>query len=204
MKIGSKSNVPVKGQRGYISHVKKKSIIIAALCLLWALALFIAGLFIFESRANILTIVAGVLIIPFSQFVVHFVLFSKFKSVSEEQAKRVMNTAKQGSIIYEDVVMTSTERAMNLCFMVITGKKVIALDDPYDKKYTKTRDFVRELVKKKGYSQTVEVLQDEEGFFKALERSDSAAQIQFANEEEREAFDKDRSDLCAMLETYMA
>lgn len=199
-----KATGPAKGEKGYISQVKKRSVIISALCLAWALALFIAGLFIFDSRANILTIVAAVLIIPFSQFVTHYILFAKFKSVSDELVEKVENTAKPGSIMYVDTVITSTERAMNLCFIIITGEKLIALDCAGDKKYEKTRDYIRELVKKKGYSYKVIVEQDEEKFFRELRNSDSVLDIKFANDDEKEEFEKDRADLCAMLETYMA
>ena len=190
--------VPAKGARGYIDRTKKLALLVAAGSFLLAAAMFIAGLFLFDSKFNVLSIFAALIVIPFAGAITRFVLFSKYKSVSEEDEKKVFDASPAGSTTLSDVVMTSTERAMGLAFLVITDNEVAALKAKGEKVPTvKLYEYLKELVKRKGFANSVEVIDDMDKFLKHLGTlSESPARAEDEDDPQQEVVE--------MLRVYMA
>ncbi len=190
--------VPGKGARGYIDRIKKLAILIAIGSFLLAALLFILGLILFESKLNVLSIFAALIIIPFAGAVTRFVLFKKYRSVSEEDEKKVFEKTPAGSTTLSDLVMTSTERAMGFAFMVVTDNEIAALRAQGEKVQTvKLYEYLKDLVKRKGFEFEVEVLDDMDKFLKHLATmSESPA---------REEGEEDpQAEVIEMLRIYMA
>ncbi|MBR6293895.1 MAG: hypothetical protein IKR54_04800 [Lachnospiraceae bacterium] len=190
--------VPAKGARGYIDRIKKLAILVAIGSFLIAAAMFITGLFLFESKFNVLSIFAALVVIPFAGAITRFVLFSKYKSVSEEDEKKVFDASPAGSTTLSDVVMTSTERAMGFAFLVVTDNEVAALVAQGEKTPTvKLYEYLKDLVKRKGFGNSVEVLDDMDKFLKHLGTlSESPARAE--DEEDPQV------EVIEMLKIYMA
>ena len=190
--------VPAKGARGYIDRIKKLAILVARGSFLIAAAMFITGLFLFESKFNVLSIFAALVVIPFAGAITRFVLFSKYKSVSEEDEKKVFDASPAGSTTLSDVVMTSTERAMGFAFLVVTDNEVAALVAQGEETPTvKLYEYLKDLVKRKGFGNSVEVLDDMDKFLKHLGTlSESPARAE--DEEDPQV------EVIEMLKIYMA
>lgn len=190
--------VPGKGARGYIDRIKKLAILIAIGSFLLAALLFILGLILFESKLNVLSIFAALIIIPFAGAVTRFVLFKKYRSVSEEDEKKVFEKTPAGSTTLSDLVMTSTERAMGFAFMVVTDNEIAALRAQGEKVQTvKLYEYLKDLVKRKGFEFEVEVLDDMDKFLKHLATMSESP----AREEGEEDL---QAEVIEMLRIYMA
>lgn len=190
--------VPAKGSRGYIDRTKKLAILVAAGAFMLAAAMFIAGLFLFDSKFNVLSIFAALIVIPFAGAITRFVLFAKYKSVSEEDEKKVFDASPAGSTTLSDVVLTSTERAMGLAFVVITDNEVAALKATGEKlPAVKLYEYLKDLVKRKGFANSVEVVEDMDKFLKNL-KTLTPSPARAEDEEDPQV------EVIEMLKVYMA
>ena len=193
-----------KGEAGYISFVKKKELLISIILFLAAAGIFILGLALNKwQKGNIFTIIAALMIIPMARFLTQFIMLFPFRSVTEEEAAEVEKAAKGGSIIYADNVVTSTEKAMQLSFIVITSNKVLCYTGREKEDASKCREYLAGLLSRRGYDYKVTVTGDRTVFFNLLKSSDSAAAIEFENEEDKKRFDNERAALCRELESVM-
>lgn len=204
MKNFGSRNVKAKGEAGHIGFLKKKELCVAALTFLFSAALFATGLILNNGdKANIWTIAAAVGVIPMARALTGFILVCPFRDVSAELIKRVEDTAKPGSLVYTDVIVTSTEKAMGLAFIVITGTKVIILTGRAKQDLFKINEYLGGLVRRKGFDFKVTVTDEEEKFFSLLRASDSVADRSFESEAEQEAFEQQRRELCEAFEVIM-
>ncbi|MCR5828869.1 MAG: hypothetical protein K6F93_00785 [Lachnospiraceae bacterium] len=190
--------VPGKGSRGYIDRIKKLAILIAIGTFLLAAILFVLGLIIFDSKFNVLSIFAALIIIPFAGAVTRFVLFKKYRSSTEEEEKKVIEASPVGSTTLTDVVLTSSERAMGYAFIVITDSEVAGLVGKGEKlAAVKLYEYLKDLMKRKGFGHSVEVVDDMDKFLKHLGTlSDSPARAEDEEDPQVEVVD--------MLRIYMA
>lgn len=196
-------NIVRKGEFGYISFMKKLNLLITVVLFLIAGGIFVSGLFLFESKANICTIVGALFIIPAARYMTVWILFLPHKPVTVEQFEKTYGLMKGGNILYCDVLITSPEKAYNLPFIAITGDKVIALMAGKEKLY-KVQDYFGGFIRRRGFDDFKVTVTDEEAKFQSLLRAaDSAAEITFANESEHEAFDKERLELCEAIDSIM-
>lgn len=198
-------NRPAKGQRGYISCMKRHYLVFSLLILLFAAGLFILGLLLNNyNKGNIFTIIAAVMVLPMARTATLFVLFFPFRDADDETCELVAKTAKSGSLIYTDVVVTSTEKAMGFASVVVTGSKVIVLtgrekEDPF-----KAQEYLADLVRRRGFDYKVTVTEDRQRFLTLLRNSDSVEALEFTTDAEREAFETERAELRSTLESIMA
>lgn len=190
--------VPGKGSRGYINRIKKLAVLIAIGSFALAALLFVLGLILFESKLNILSIFAALIIIPFAGAVTRFVLFRKYSSVSEEDENKVFEATPAGSTTLADLVMTSPEHALGFAFMVVTDNEIAGLRAKGEKLSTvKLYEYLRDLVKKKGFEFEVEVLDDMDKFIDHISGlSESPARAEDETDPQEEVID--------MLKIYMA
>ncbi len=193
-----------KGEAGYIAYLKKTELIISLVIFAAAAGIFVLGLALNKwQKGNIFTIVAALLIIPMARFLTQYIMLLPFRSVSPEDAAEVEKEAKGGSIIYTDNVLTSTERAMQLSFIVITSNKVLCYTGREKEDVSKCRDYLAGLLVRRGFDFKVTVTGDKKAFFNLLKSSDSAAAKEFSDDEEKRAFDDERDALCKALESVM-
>ncbi|MCQ2495039.1 MAG: hypothetical protein MJ131_00440 [Lachnospiraceae bacterium] len=196
-------NIVRKGEFGYISFMKKLNLVISLVLFLFAGGIFVSGLFLFESKANICTIIGALFVIPAARYMTVWILFMPHKSVSTEQFEKTYGLMKGGNILYCDVLITSPEKAYFLPFIAITGDKVIALMAGKDKLY-KVQDYFGGFIRRRGFDDFKVTVTDDEAKFQSLLRAaDSAAEIRFADDEEREAFDRERIELCGAIDSIM-
>lgn len=197
-----KRSFKLKGEFGYINFMKKFNFLLTLILFAIAAGLFIIGLCVFESKANILTIIGALFVIPAARYMTVWLLFMQHKSGTPEQYEKAIGLLKQGNLLYSDALITSTEKAYNLQFVVITGDKILALYNGREKLY-KVQEYVSSLFTRKGFDYKVTVTDEEAKFFSLMKASDAAADMTFADDEEKERHESDRREICSTLETYM-
>ena len=196
--------IKAKGERGYISFMKKRTLIRTLIMFGVAAAVFVAGLALNKwEKGNVFTIIACVLVIPAARVMTSFILFFPFKTVSEESYDETEKAARAGSIIYADNVIASPDKALSLDYLVITGSKIIGQVGRDNEKLYKIQDYMSDTVRRRGFDYKVTVTDDRNKFLSLLKNSDSAAAIEFESEAEKAAFDAERAELCKMLESIM-
>lgn len=193
-----------KGEAGRIRFLKQKELLVAAVMFIISAAIFTVGLILNDNnKGNILTVVAALGIIPMARALTGFILIAPFRGVRQELIDEVDRCARPGSIIYTDVVVTSTERAMGLAFIVITGSKVIMLPGTEKEDIFKLKEYLGGLVQRRGYDYKVTVADSEERFLSLLKASDSVTERTFADDEDKAAFEAERAQLCEAFESLM-
>lgn len=191
-----------KGEPGYIAFMKKFNLLITLVLFALAIGIFITGLLIFESKANICSIIGALFIIPAARYMTVWILFLPYKSVTDEEFKEIYGLMKGGNILYADVLVTSTEKAYCMPFLVITGNKVFAFAKGNAKLY-KVQDYMADTIRRRGCDFKVMVTDDIAKFRSLLRSADSAGELVFNDDEQRENFDRERAELCQIIESIM-
>ena len=114
-----------RGSYGYIKNCKRKKIVAMAVLMAAAVVIFTIGLFLNKfSKANIFTVVAILLVLPWAKVLTAYIVMFPYHTPSKEQYKEVKRFETEGLRIYSDLVITSEEKVMNLDFLVIGNQKV--------------------------------------------------------------------------------
>lgn len=117
-----------KGEFGYIASEKKKYLTKIILYIIIALGIFFIGLLLNKfSKANIFTVLAILVVLPWARAVVGYVVLIPYKSVSRERYEKVKAVISDGQKLYTDMVITSPETSMELDFIVKGDGAVIGL-----------------------------------------------------------------------------
>lgn len=117
-----------KGDFGYISSEKRKYLFRIILYLFIAAGIFVLGLLLNKfSKANIFTVLAILMVLPWARAVVGYVVFIPYKSVSRERYDKVKALVSENQRLYADMVVTSPETSMGLDFLVKGNGAVIGL-----------------------------------------------------------------------------
>ncbi len=131
-----------RGEFNYIKSRKQRIIFMAVLIVLIALAIFGIGLLVNKmDKANVFTVIAVCAVLPWAKQVVALVVLFPYHSVSLERYEKVKAAVPENVKLYTDLVITSTDKIMNLDFAVVGQGKVIGLigkqgqDVKYIRKY---------------------------------------------------------------------
>ena len=131
-------------------------------------------------------------------------LFLPFKSVSEEQYKKVFENVKQGNMLYADVLFTSVERAYCASFMMITSDKILIYTSNKKYKPEKLQDYLADIMKRRALAYKVTCTDDEGKYLNMLKSADSVAEKKYDDDDEKQAAEIERKRLCEVLESFMA
>lgn len=193
-----------KGEPGYIDAMKKGELLIAIILISVSAAIFVLGLILNKwQKGNIFTIISMLFVIPMARFAATYIMLFPFKSVSREEYDKVISNAKSGSIVYADVVLTSTKNAMSLDFLVITGDKVLGVIGRKKENALDIRNYLQDICNRRTLDYKVTIAEDYTKFYTLLKGSDCAADIKFDSDEEKESFDAARAELCTVIESLI-
>ena len=190
-----------KGEQGYISFMKKFNLLVTVVCFLLAAGLFLIGISIYETKANVLTIVGALFVIPAARFMTVWILFLPHKSVTEEEYDKVFKSMKAGNLLYADVLFTSTEKAYGVSFLVVTGDKIFALAE---KNVNKLEDYLKDILKRRAFAIKATCTDDKAKFMNFLKSADAYGEKTYADDAAKEADNLERNRLREVLESFMA
>ena len=133
-----------RGSFGYTNKKKNRQLMQFFLFLGVGVLMFIVGLLLHNfDKANFITILAILMVLPMTKaFVIYVVLFP-YKSVSKELYDEVSEKVSANAILMTDMVITSPDKPMGLSFVVISDTQVLCMlgkakqDVAYIEKYLK-------------------------------------------------------------------
>lgn len=117
-----------KCEYGYIDWKKKKEMFAVLVQCLIAASIFIIGYLLNDnSKNNVFTIVAVLLVLPMAKHLVAVIILFPYRTPSAKLYENVMKTARPDAFVFSDYVFTSQEKVMYLSSMVVQGKEIIGL-----------------------------------------------------------------------------
>lgn len=137
-----KNKSVLKGEWGYINNHKIKQLIMTLILLVIVLVIFYTGVIRFHNTKNIFTVLAAVSVIPAAKSGVAYLVMLPFKT--PERKKYDELNACQNAVILSDLLITSTEKIMNIDFAAIRDNSVYCYcerektDTKYAEKYIRT------------------------------------------------------------------
>jgi len=171
-----------KGDRGYIEAKKKRSIIFTLLMALFGVIVFLVGYFLNDmSNKNIFTVIAVLFALPGAKFLVGFIVVFPYHSVSKERYDKVSRHVGEGMQLYTDLVITSTEKVMELDFAAIGNNQVICLVGKAGQDIGYIRKYLSGGVANWGSGYKVKVVDSEKIFINEL---DCVSKAEIDEEEE--------------------
>ncbi|MBO6108607.1 MAG: hypothetical protein J6P16_04280 [Eubacterium sp.] len=188
-----------KSTPGYINRFRRINIIWLLVWIMAGVALFIAGLLIWKTRANILTVLAVLMVLPGAKRIIALIAVGKKKSVAAERCSKVEKAAEPFiyagdldlweyepeehrekeipyNVIFTDYVFTSTEKIMSLEFMVVTDNNVYILPWVGNSDQEYVIGYLKNGIAKWNKAMKVEVFWDDEKLLEALKKRDSSGE----------------------------
>ncbi len=117
-----------RGTFGYTNKKKNRQLLLMLLFLGLAALMFIVGLFLHDfDRANFLTILAVLMVLPMTKMLVIYIVLFPYKSVSKEMYDEVCSKVSPNAVLMTDMVITSPDKPMGLSFVVISDNQVLCM-----------------------------------------------------------------------------
>ncbi len=159
-----------KGEFGYISYRKRIATIRTLACLFVAVSLFVAGLIIYGSQKNILSIVAALSCLPTGWSGVNMIMFLRAKGCSEEDHKRI-EEHRGGLLIRYDEVITSYERNFNVAASTVLDRNVCCYLDDKKADASDLEKHIKKMMAQGGHSNlTIKAFNDMDQFLTRLDQ----------------------------------
>ncbi|MBP3616915.1 MAG: hypothetical protein J6J38_02650 [Lachnospiraceae bacterium] len=142
-------------------------------------AIFVLGLFLnkFEKR-NIFTVVAVLFVLPMARYLATLLIMLPHKTPERALYEQVKTVIPRGSILLSDYLFTSSERAMGVSFLVLTGHELIGLVERDKEKTDKITVFLSGELKKREIPGKVVLYEDANRFTEALKRIPEATRTE--------------------------
>lgn len=171
-----------RGEYGYVSALKRKKLLTTICMFAVSLSLVIVGYFISgETRESVFTVLGIVSVLPAAKVLVTYIILFPYKTFPEKEYKKIKEFDINGFALY-DLVITSTEKIMNIYALVPTVDKVFLLIGKENKYPDYTKGYVAKILKGKLLTKEVVVVESVEELIKA-----AAGPLLEANEEEKTA-----------------
>lgn len=160
-----------KGEYGYIDSYKKSKLIISLIFAAMISFIIITMLFMFGSTQRIMVIFAILLVLPFSKFLIGYIMCAAFKPLSHESYDRISKETKEasGNLLY-DVVITRTEGMKFYQSMYICNSRIYAYVE--DKKFNDNKKayetWIKECVNGTKFDYNIKVFSDLEEYIKKV------------------------------------
>lgn len=110
-----------KGEFGYISYLKIYNLLMTLACLTVVMILVLFGFFRYHSVKQIYTVIAAVMAIPASKFLVEYIILIPFNSTDRVLYEELLDDKYK---VLTELVITTEQRVMYAQFAVIKGKTV--------------------------------------------------------------------------------
>ena len=112
-----KNKKALKGEHGYLGYQKKKVIIVTIIYYVISLAVFALGYYSTHTKANLLTVVAVLGLLPASKSTVSAIMYIRTPKYSEDTFKTISSCVKSLPAVY-DLYLTSYQKNYPInCFV---------------------------------------------------------------------------------------
>ena len=158
-----------KGEYGYIKKRKQQKLGLTILMALIGFSIYGIGFVINGMKQNEICLVLGILmVLPGANFLTTFILLYPYHTPERALYNEIKSTIKSGTLL-SDLVITSTQRAMNLDFIYVGNGCVYGLIGKSKNGVKDVQDYLAKGVRNWGTGYTVKIMDSKESFHKALQ-----------------------------------
>lgn len=164
-----------KCEFGYISSQKKFQALMLLLYVAIGAGLFLTGFLITGTRANLFTVLGILMALPGAKRVIALVVMAPRQSVKKERYDKMRSALSGNGALLTDYVFTSSEKVMNLDFVVIYKKNVIGIlgRDGQDVKYM--TDYLQKKIEEIASGYHVRIFFSDEDFYEFYKKMPESA-----------------------------
>lgn len=113
---------------GYISCRKRHQLLMTLLMVVIGIIIFILGCALNKGEStNVFTVAAILMVLPGAKFLVSFIVVFPYHTPDKKQYEELKSSLSVEGRVYSDLVITSTEKVMNLDFLIITEGCVLGV-----------------------------------------------------------------------------
>ena len=150
-----------KGTHGYIKYKKNKQLRDTISIALVGIIIFVIGYLLNDnSKNNVFTILAILLALPGAKMLVGYIVVAPYQSMNDKEYEQVCKVISPSIAMISDLVITSTDKVMNLDVVVVDDYQVIALLGKQGQDISYIQTYLMRTIKNQGYSFEVKVLTD--------------------------------------------
>lgn len=161
-----------KCQFGYINKQKKFQFAMLMLYVLIGVVLFLIGLAVHKTQANLFTVLGILMVLPAAKRVIALVLMVPRKSVGKERFEKVQEALPESAAILTDYVFTSTEKVMSLDFVIVMNKNVYGIKDQKKTDDAYVEKYLSETISAGARGYRVQLFENDDAFLAMLKRSE--------------------------------
>ena len=213
-----------KNKPGYISRYRRVNAIWLAVWIVIGVAIVLTGWFIWHTRANILTVLGVLMVLPGAKRIVALIVAGRKKSVSIERCKAVEELAgdyayandidsfhytdeepkeiEKQSVIWTDYIFTSTDKIMMLDFLVEKDGCIYIQPTPRTDDFEYLKNYLKDIIKKITNNYKVYYVHSDEELLKALKGEEVPKDLLKSEDvEERELTYQERTEVINTLKS---
>ena len=157
-----------RGEYGYIRDRKKRLLITTGILLAALLAAFFLGLILFNTRLNLLTLLAALLVIPMANFLVSYIALMKSITPSSQEKDDVDAAAGDWPVLYE-LTIPDEKRIFFAPYAICEDHEVL-MYFPKKEKLEQAQSFIKDKLKRQGLNAKVKLCADRNEFLKEVHK----------------------------------
>lgn len=166
------TNKKSKGDFGYIEYQRKIGIIRTVIFILIAVLLFLAGLGIFGSQKNFMSILAALICLPAGWSAVNMIMFLRAIPCSVSTHEKILKHAG-GLLIHYDHVITSYEKNYNVAASTVLDKNICCFVEDPKADPDDIEKHIKKMMAQGGYSNhSIKVFDNPDRFCERLDQLD--------------------------------
>ena len=166
-----------KCEYGYLKQKKRCEMMAVLILVLIAAAIFITGYLLNDnSKNNVFTMVAILLVLPMAKHLVEVIILLPFRTPSQALYEAVMKTARSDAFVFSDYVFTSQEKIMYLSSMVVQGNEIIGLAGREKEKTDYIKAYLERSMKQRELPYQIVICTKEAEYLKRVKENTSKPQ----------------------------
>ncbi len=183
----------IKGTKCEFGYIQKQKIFQSLMLLLFVavgVGLFVTGLLITGTRANIFTVLGILMVLPATKRIISLVVMVPRRSVDKDRYDRMRETVAEEGILYTDYVFTSPDKIMSFDFLIIQNQNVMGILSEKKQEEAYILEYLQKGVDNQASGYQVKLFSSDAEFYKFYRRLTERSSKQERDEEYMAGQDK--------------
>lgn len=163
----------IKGRKCEFGYIQKQKTFQSLMLLLFVavgVGLFLAGLLITGTRANIFTVLGILMVLPAAKRIIALVVMVPRRSVDKDRYDQMRETVSEEGVLYTDYVFTSPDKIMSFDFLIIQDQNVMGVLSEKKQEQAYILDYLQKGVDSQVSGYHVKLFSSDEEFYKFYRR----------------------------------
>lgn len=163
----------IKGRKCEFGYIQKQKTFQSLMLLLFVavgVGLFLAGLLITGTRANIFTVLGILMVLPAAKRIIALVVMVPRRSVDKDRYDQMRETVSEEGVLYADYVFTSPDKIMSFDFLIIQNQNVMGVLSEKKQEQAYILDYLQKGVDSQVSGYHVKLFSSDEEFYKFYRR----------------------------------